>query len=186
MKSYRPRFLILAAGIFLAACSSISAEERTAASSQPTSNLALESTSGTDSAPSGENMEVQPRQSNPNQLQWPDGEDQYDDQGAVEVTVTPLNLNAPNGSLNFNVGLNTHSVDLSMDLALLSTLEADNGLGVQAASWDAPRGGHHVSGVLSFPLTSDGALMLEGASQVILRIQDVDAPERKFSWSLGS
>jgi hypothetical protein len=96
-----------------------------------------------------------------------------------------LNLNAPNGSLNFTVGLNTHSVDLSMDLASLATLEADNGLGVQAVSWEAPRGGHHVSGILSFPSTSDGISLLEGASHLTLRIHDVDTPERAFTWSLN-
>lgn len=118
------------------------------------------------------------------QALWPDGEVKLDTQGFVEVAVTPLNLNAPAGNLNFSVGLNTHSVDLSMDLASLATLEADNGLGVRAMLWDAPRGGHHVSGVLSFPAVSEGASLLEGASTVTLRIHDVDAPERSFTWSL--
>jgi hypothetical protein len=115
---------------------------------------------------------------------WPDGEIQLDEQGYVEVAVTPLNLNAPDGNLNFSVGLNTHSVDLSMDLAQLATLEADNGLMVQANLWDAPLGGHHVSGVLSFPAVSEGASLLEGASHLTLKIRDVDAPERSFTWSL--
>ncbi|HET6444276.1 MAG TPA: hypothetical protein VFI27_06810 [candidate division Zixibacteria bacterium] len=116
---------------------------------------------------------------------WPDGEVRIDEQGFVEVAVTPLNLNAPDGTLNFNVGLETHSVDLSMDLATLATLEADNGLGVQAIWWDAPSGGHHISGVLSFPADSDGATLLEGASNVTLKIRDVDASERAFTWSLA-
>jgi hypothetical protein len=118
------------------------------------------------------------------QMLWPDGEGQLDKQGFVEVEVTPLNLNAPDETLNFNVGLNTHSVDLSMDLAPLAKLEADNGLGVQAIFWDAPSGGHHVSGVLSFPATADGVTLLEGASHLTLTIHDVDAPERSFTWSL--
>jgi hypothetical protein len=70
-----------------------------------------------------------------------------------------------------------------MDLASLATLEADNGLGVQAVLWDAPRGGHHVSGVLSFPTTTAGAKLLEGAYNLTLTIHDLDAPERSFSWS---
>ncbi len=118
------------------------------------------------------------------QMLWPDGEGQLDEQGFVEVEVTPLNLNAPDETLNFNVGLNTHSVDLSMDLAPLAKLEADNGLGVQAILWDAPSGGHHVSGVLSFPATTDGVTLLEGASHLTLTIHDVDAPERSFTWSI--
>jgi len=116
---------------------------------------------------------------------WPVGETQYDDQGAVEVAITPLNLNARDSFLNFNLGLNTHSVDLSMDLASLATLVVDNGTGVQAVLWEAPRGGHHVSGVLSFPSTSNGRTLLDGASRLTLRIRDVDAPERVFTWNLA-
>lgn len=186
MKSNRLQVLILILGFLLAACSGNAAEERTAASSQPADNPALNTNARRGSVLSGEIFQAEERPSDAVQLKWPDGEIQLDDQGAVEVAVTPLNLNAPDGSLNFNVGLNTHSVDLSMDLALLATLETDRGLGVQAISWEAPRGGHHVSGVLSFPTTSDGKPLLEGASRLILRIQDMDAPQREFTWNLGS
>ena len=113
---------------------------------------------------------------------WPDGEERLDVQGAVETTVIPLNLNSPTDSLNFEVTLNTHSVDLSMDLASLATLEADNGLTVSASDWEAPRGGHHVGGVLSFPIGLNGSALLENASRVTLIIRDVDAPMRGFSW----
>jgi hypothetical protein len=37
---------------------------------------------------------------------------------------------------------------------------------------------------LSFPAVSEGASLLEGASHLTLKIRDVDAPERSFSWSL--
>jgi hypothetical protein len=113
---------------------------------------------------------------------WPDGEEKLDIQGAVETTVIPLNLNSPAESLNFEVTLNTHSVDLSMDLASLATLEADNGLTVSASEWEAPSGGHHVGGVLSFPTEFNGSALLENASRVTLIIRDVDAPVRAFSW----
>ncbi len=45
-------------------------------------------------------------------------------------------------------------------------------------------GGHHVSGVLSFPTVADGVTLLEGASHLTLTIHNVDAPERSFTWSL--
>ncbi len=192
MNLYRSLALLLIVGVLLVACSDSAAKPASVSEPLPTARLeAVPNIQA--SAP--EPVEVlQKRESpavqaeDPSGIQaqslWPDGEVQLDDQGAVEVAVTPLNLNAPNGSLNFNVGLNTHSVDLSMDLASLATLEADNGLGVQAVSWEAPRGGHHVSGVLSFPSTSDGTSLLEGASHLTLRIHDVDTPERTFTWSL--
>lgn len=118
------------------------------------------------------------------QLSWPDGHELLDKQGFVEVAVTPLNLNASDETLRFSVGLNTHSIDLSMDLAQQAVLELDNGLVVQGLEWDAPRGGHHVSGVLSFPRMANGNSLLSNASQLTLIIYDIDASERAFTWNL--
>jgi len=108
-----------------------------------------------------------------------------DQQGAVVVEVTPLNINQPGQTLDFQVSLNTHSVDLSMDLATLATLATDTGLQVEAISWDGPSGGHHVSGTLSFPATVNGKPLLEGASQLRLTIKSVDANARIFTWSIN-
>lgn len=107
-----------------------------------------------------------------------------DQQGSVTVEVTPLNLNNPSDKLEFDVALNTHAVDLSMDLATLATLTTDTGVTVQATLWDAPRGGHHVAGKLVFPATKDGQSILEGASKLTLTIINVDAPSRVFEWQL--
>lgn len=65
---------------------------------------------------------------------------QVDEQGAVVVEVTPLNLNAQGNTLDFEVALNTHSVDLGMDLAQLAILTTDAGITLNATKWDAPRG----------------------------------------------
>lgn len=107
-----------------------------------------------------------------------------DEQGAVSVAVTPVDLSVDAPTLDFEVAMNTHSVDLSMDLATLATLTTDNGRSVTATVWDAVPGGHHVSGVLSFPATVKETAVLAGASQLTLTIRDVDAPERTFVWSL--
>ena len=69
-----------------------------------------------------------------------------------------------------------------MDLAGLATLTTDSGQTVQALKWDAPLGGHHVSGILSFPAAADGVAVLEGASSFTITIVDVDAPVRVFTW----
>jgi hypothetical protein len=113
---------------------------------------------------------------------WPDGHSQVDDQGAVQVEVIPLNLNEPGETLDFDVFLNTHSVDLSMDLAELATLTTDNGQIVQASRWDAPRGGHHVEGMLSFPANIGGDFLLADVTRITLTIVDLAAPERVFVW----
>ncbi len=109
-----------------------------------------------------------------------------DGQGMVIVEVTPLNLsNAADAvTLDFDVAMNTHSVDLSMDLTQLATLTTDAGVTVQATKWEATPGGHHVSGKLIFPATKDGKGVLEGASKLTLTILNVDASSRVFEWQL--
>lgn len=116
----------------------------------------------------------------------PIGEDmtRTDAQGAVEVDITPTNLANPGESLDFEVGLNTHSVNLNMDLAKLATLKTDTGLSVPASSWNGESGGHHVSGTLTFPAQVNGKRLTEGAKVLTLVIQNVDAPERTFTWQM--
>jgi hypothetical protein len=113
-----------------------------------------------------------------------DSATRIDQQGAVIVEVTPLNLDNPTDQLEFDVALETHSVDLSMDLATLATLTTDTGITVQAILWDAPLGGHHVAGKLIFPAMKDGKSILDGASKLTLTIINVDAPSRIFEWQL--
>lgn len=120
---------------------------------------------------------------NSSAVRW-DESPQSDRQGAITVEITPLNLNTPGERLEFSVSLNTHSVDLSMDLAEHATLITDTGRIVRATLWDAPRGGHHVSGTLIFPATVDGQVLLEGATLVTLYLKNVDADLRVFSWQL--
>ena len=111
-------------------------------------------------------------------------ETRVDEQGAIVIEITPLNLDASTDILEFNVVMNTHSMDLNMDLATLSTLTTDTGIVLPAMTWDAPRGGHHVEGNLIFPSRKDGNSILEGASRLTLAIVNVDAPSRVFEWEL--
>ena len=108
-----------------------------------------------------------------------------DEQGSVTVTVAPTNLSSPGETLDFNVSLQTHMVDLSMDIAALSTLQIDTGVTVKAVSWDGPKGGHHVKGKLSFPASQDGKSILKGAKTLTLTIKDVDAAQRTFTWEIS-
>jgi hypothetical protein len=106
-----------------------------------------------------------------------------DGQGAVEIVIQPRNELSPvDGLLEFDVSMNTHSVDLSMDLADLSTLETDLGLHVTAGWWSGGTG-HHVQGVLTFPAQDEaGRMILDGARTITLRIEGVDAAVREFRW----
>jgi hypothetical protein len=100
------------------------------------------------------------------------------------VEIMPENLNKPGDSLVFDVAMNTHMIDLSMDLANLATLSTNIGKTVQAKQWDAPEGGHHVSGKLIFPASVNGKPVLDGASSITVTIKDVDVSERVFTWQL--
>lgn len=107
-----------------------------------------------------------------------------DRQGSVEIAVTPLGeQSAQSGRLIFEVAMNTHSVDLSMDLTHLATLETDTGLFMTAVSWSGGSG-HHVVGLLEFELpTGDEAIRLAEAQVWRLTVRNVDAELRVFEWS---
>lgn len=108
--------------------------------------------------------------------------------GGVTVQVTPLNLNDPQGTaLNFAVAMDTHSVDLGVDLAQLATLRS-GGQEVMATEWQAPAGGgHHVAGTLVFPaIDAQGRPVLQGSATVTLLIRNLaGTPLRTFTWTLG-
>lgn len=113
-----------------------------------------------------------------------DSATRVDEQGAIVIEITPLNPSPSTDTLEFDVVMNTHSIDLNMDLATLSTLTTDTGIALPATIWDAPRGGHHVEGKLIFPSKKDGNSILEGASRLELTIINVEAPSRVFEWEL--
>jgi hypothetical protein len=98
--------------------------------------------------------------------------------------VTPGNFSDPGDTLNFEIALDTHTVDLSMDLTQLTTLKTDTGFTINPLSWDGMTGGHHVFGNLTFPTQVDGKNLLEGAKILTLVIQNVNAPERTFTWEI--
>lgn len=179
----RPSQLILLAvmvgSLLVAGCSSIgkaeTVEDARAPLAQTPANTVVE-------VPASPDIENTPDNPAPAPSAWGEELSKYDNQGAVEVKVTPVNLDNPGETIEFEVSLNTHSVDLSMDLADLASLETDTGLSVEASLWDAPLGGHHVGGKLSFPASVEGSALLEGAGEVRLIISGLDAPERIFTW----
>jgi hypothetical protein len=109
--------------------------------------------------------------------------------GAVTVEITPLNLaDLSAATLDFKVAMNTHSVDLGVDLAKLAVLRvSDNEIAAKA--WQAPAGGgHHVQGTLSFArVGAAGKSLLNGATSFAVVIRNLaGVPERTFTWNLGT
>jgi len=98
--------------------------------------------------------------------------------GAVTIKATWQGVDA--GPV-FTIVLDTHAVNLdTYDLGQLATLRTNQGVEAAPITWEAPAGGHHRQGTLTFPLTqSDGSPVLTGDTRLIeLSIRDVGGVPR--------
>lgn len=88
----------------------------------------------------------------------------------------------------FTVSMDTHSVDLDRyDLRQLAVLRTDQGQEIQPTGWDAPKGGHHREGTLTFPATTADGQPVVGPNtrNVELVIRNVaGVPERILRWTV--
>ncbi|MEX2161170.1 MAG: hypothetical protein WD751_04570 [Anaerolineales bacterium] len=115
---------------------------------------------------------------------WPADQPRTDEQGEVSVTITPLAFAAGDAELGFEISLDTHSVELNIDLTALATLTTDTGFVLAPNGWEGPQGGHHMSGILTFPLPINISDLWEGATQITLMIRSIDGFDRSFVWNL--
>ena len=100
--------------------------------------------------------------------------------GGVTVRVKPADVSGKAATWSFQVVLDTHSGDLSDDLAAAAVIVDAGGKKYSAVGWegDAP-GGHHRKGVLRFKAPSPRPHSIE------LRIQRPgEAAPRAFRWQL--
>lgn len=95
----------------------------------------------------------------------------------VRVDVQPVQL-TPGKQATFKIKMTTHSVELSQDLLAVTTLKDEQGRKYPAEKWDGSEpGGHHRSGVLSFPELG------ESPGTVTLVIGDIaGVPARTYTW----
>lgn len=110
---------------------------------------------------------------------------QTNEAGQVKIVATWQGLT---GKPDFTVTMDTHSVDLDgYNLDQLALLRTDDGRQVRSSGWDAPSGGHHRSGTLSFPTTADDGSPLIGPTTRTLELVIADVagvPERVLRWVL--
>lgn len=109
--------------------------------------------------------------------------------GSVTIDVTWENPKQTTASLTFSVGMDTHSIDLdNIDLSKQAVLRNDRGQELKPERWDSPPGGHHRSGVLTFP-AKDGSgrpIVDAGVKVVELVIRDVSGvKERVLRWEVS-
>lgn len=101
--------------------------------------------------------------------------EQRSDAASVTVAASWLSGTA------LRVTMDTHSVDLdSFDLQALARMRLDQGAWVAASGWDAPKGGHHRVGTLTF--ASLDAVSVEQARAIELEIRDIGVPLRTLRW----
>jgi uncharacterized protein (DUF305 family) len=108
--------------------------------------------------------------------------------GAILVKAIPLNLHDTAAErLDFQVVLETHSVDLNFDLGNMTLLRAGNEELAPVAWTPSASGGHHVTGILSFPATTaDGEPVHTAASEVTMVITGLpDAEDLSFTWDIA-
>ena len=107
-------------------------------------------------------------------------ETKTDDQVGVTIVVTPLDLAPESSEWKFDIGINTHSVELDQDMTKIVVLTDDQGKEYNPVACDcAAPGGHHREGILTFKAISPVPQSIE------LTIKDIGGiPERSFKWDL--
>ena len=102
--------------------------------------------------------------------------EQQHEGGAVTVVASWIS-----GTASARVAMDTHSVDLDgSDLIELARVRLDGGAWVRPTAWDAPKGGHHRAGTLTFSSLERQAL---AAAQLIeLEIRDIGTPSHLLRW----
>lgn len=105
-------------------------------------------------------------------------EPQSNNDGPVTVIVVPRK-SASAGTWEFEITLETHSVELNEDLMKTSVLIADN-KNYEPLAWDGdPPGGHHRNGILQF------APISPQPESIALKIRSIGGvEERNFIWQL--
>ncbi len=98
-------------------------------------------------------------------------------ENSVSIEVEPIDFSF-NKPIRFDVSISTHQGSLDFDLTKISHLEDDKGNIYQPLNWEgSPAGGHHRSGILSFPRLSEKTKFIK------LTIENVyNVPERVFKW----
>ena len=100
--------------------------------------------------------------------------------GEVTVKVTPLELSSKSSEWKFDVGINTHSFELSQNLVDAAVLIDDQGKEYRPINWQGPGpGGHHVERILTF------TPIIPAPKSVELKILNVGAPVRSFVWNIA-
>ena len=173
--------ILVAVVLVLSACAGQSAAlAPTAAPVQPTVAQATRPTP-TMAAPGqpAATQSAQPTPTQPRPAIPPGDLTRTNDGGSVTFAIKPINLGNGASTLDFDVSMNTHSVELNFDLKQLAVLKTDTGAEIKPSTYQVGSG-HHVESKLSFPADKIG-----GARMLTLILKNVSGvAERTFTWNL--
>lgn len=106
-------------------------------------------------------------------------ETKTEEQASVTVVVTPLDLSPNSKEWKFDVGINTHSVELDQDMTKITVLVDDKGKEYKPLRWEGTEaGGHHREGMLIFNQITPSPKSVE------LKIYEIGGVVRIFKWDV--
>lgn len=99
--------------------------------------------------------------------------------GGLTIDVNPINFSF-NMPVRFKIEMNTHQGNLEFDITKQSILFDGLGNKYFPIEWDGGVGGHHISGILTFPIITKQDNIIK------LTINDIyGVKERVFEWELN-
>ncbi|MFA5773545.1 MAG: hypothetical protein WC908_02630 [Candidatus Paceibacterota bacterium] len=107
-------------------------------------------------------------------------ESKTDEQLAVTVTVTPVDISPVLPEWKFNIVMNNHEIELNQDLVKNTILVDNEGKEYKPLRWEgAEPDGHHREGVLIFKAITPNPKSIE------LKISGIKEVVRSFIWQLN-
>lgn len=105
-------------------------------------------------------------------------ETKTDDQSAVAITITPIDILSSSPEWKFDVAMNTHSIELKSPMISIVLVD-DKGNEYKPIAWDGPTEGHHMNGALIFDK------IIPMSKSIVLKVKNSDnISGRLFKWNL--
>lgn len=106
-------------------------------------------------------------------------ESKTDDQSAVIVIVTPIDIFSQAKEWKFDIVMDTHSVEMDQDFTKTAVLVDGQRKEYKPLRWEGtPAGGHHREGTLVFGQIKSDSNLIE------LKISGIGDATRSFSWQI--
>lgn len=103
-------------------------------------------------------------------------ESKTDEQSAVTIIVTPIDISPQSKEWKFDIVMDTHSVELNQDLIKTAVLVDGRGKEYKPLNWEGAVGGHHREGVLIFNQ------IIPAPKSIELKISGIGNVVRSFAW----